>query len=266
MTWKNVLKIIAALMLFVLLQNICLIIIAALSGHLSDLATFINIYPEKMAMALIVSGCMTSLIIYKMGMVKWPQTFFWNGLNWQSALLGIMAALTAILASNMLGELLDLPDMMELQFESMAENFWGILALAIVGPVVEELLFREGIQGFLTRKGVRPWNAMLSSALLFGVIHMNPAQIPFAFIVGFCLSIIYHKTQSITLTSIIHILNNGSAVLQINLLDEKMKDAKIAELLGLDFIGMCIIITILSVASFFMFRYFWKNASLTSRN
>lgn len=259
MNWKIAFKILLALVVFALLQNVFLIIFALAYGNLTDLTAFISLNPGKMGMSLILSGCVTSFLVCKMGMARWPQAFCWNGLKWQYALLGIGASLTAIFASNMLSEMLELPDLMQSQFEGMAKNLWGILALAIVGPVVEEIVFREGIQGFLTRKGTAPWHAMLSSALLFGVIHMNPAQIPFAFLIGLCLSIIYHKTQSIALTSFIHILNNASAVAQMNLLGERFKDARIADILRFDAAGMWVAILFLSATSIMMFRLFWNS-------
>ena len=59
---------------------------------------------------------------------------------------------------------------------AMANNLWGILGIALVGPVVEELVFREGIQGTMERGGVKPWIAILVSALCFGLIHFNPGR------------------------------------------------------------------------------------------
>lgn len=265
MNWKNALKILIALVLFILMQNIWLFGIAATSGYLSDIMTFCHLYPEKMALALILSGGTTTLLIYMMGMIRCPETFYWNGLNWKYALLGIVASFTAIIASDMLSELMNLPDLMQVQFESMAESLWGILAIAVIGPIVEEILFREGIQGYMTRMGIAPWKAILMSSLLFGIIHMNPAQIPFAFLIGLCLSLIYQKTQSITLTSLIHILNNSLAAMQLNLLGERIKEFKIADILGLNTFGLCVTIIVLFSTSALLFRMFWKSETSLRR-
>ena len=49
-----------------------------------------------------------------------------------------------------------------------------------MAPLVEELLFRGAIEGHFLQTGKRPGMAILLSALIFGLIHVNPAQVPFA--------------------------------------------------------------------------------------
>jgi membrane protease YdiL (CAAX protease family) len=63
-------------------------------------------------------------------------------------------------------------------------GFWGpLLALVIVAPLTEELLFRGLIlHGFLSRYGVR--KAILTSAVLFGAFHLNPWQLLPATVIG----------------------------------------------------------------------------------
>ena len=89
----------------------------------------------------------------------------------------------------------------------------GILTICLVGPVVEELCFREGVMGGLLRNGVKPWKAILVSAVLFGLIHFNPVQIVGAGLMGIILGIIYYKTGNIILATALHVLNNSVATL-----------------------------------------------------
>lgn len=54
--------------------------------------------------------------------------------------------------SNYLNELADLPNNMQETFAMMMQHPLGIVAITIMAPIVEELLFRGAIQGHLLRK------------------------------------------------------------------------------------------------------------------
>lgn len=57
-----------------------------------------------------------------------------------------------------------------------------------------------------------PTKAILISALLFGVFHINPAQILPAFLIGILLAWTYYKTGSLIPCILMHILNNSLSV------------------------------------------------------
>lgn len=86
-----------------------------------------------------------------------------------------------------------------------------VIALAVVPAIFEELLFRKALIDFLSKYGKT--FALLASALLFGLIHMNLSQGLFAFIIGIIFGTIYLYTKDIKLTMLIHFLNNGYAAL-----------------------------------------------------
>jgi len=48
--------------------------------------------------------------------------------------------------------------------------------------------------------------------LIFGVFHLNPAQIIGACLIGFLLAWLYYKTRSLVACILIHIMNNGLSV------------------------------------------------------
>ena len=81
--------------------------------------------------------------------------------------------------------------------------------IAIVVPILEEVLFRGAIEGHLLRKGWSPKWAILVSALIFGIIHGNPAQIPFAFLIGLLFGWLYYRTGSLVPGIVGHIINNS---------------------------------------------------------
>lgn len=189
-------------------------------------------HPTLLALSIIVSGIISVAILWAIRLIK-SKTFNPFRIDWKRAPLGIAAAVSAVIAMDLLSEQINLPDLMELEFKELATNPWGILAIAIVGPIVEELVFREGIIRYLLRHGEHRKYAVLFSAVLFGLIHFNPAQVPFAVIMGVILGIIYVKSGSIIITSVIHILNNTAALIEMRLTDGTInEDHKFTEALG----------------------------------
>lgn len=105
-------------------------------------------------------------------------------------------------------EYLSLPDLIEGQLGAMVKNPLCILILSVLGPVTEEICFRYGVMGSLLESARwRRW-AIPVSALLFGVIHMNPPQIIAAFVLGLFLGWLYLRTRSLWLPIICHVVNN----------------------------------------------------------
>lgn len=86
-----------------------------------------------------------------------------------------------------------------------------ILVPVVIGPILEELIFRKLLIDRLRRFG--EWNAVLFSALAFGLFHMNLPQFCYAASVGLMLGYIYVKTGKILYTIIMHILLNGASSL-----------------------------------------------------
>lgn len=115
--------------------------------------------------------------------------------------------------TNYFSEIAGLPDNMKDVFEQMMNNPLGIISIVVMAPLVEELLFRGAIQGHLMRKWKMPYLGIVVSSLIFGVVHGNPAQIPFAFVVGMALGWMYYLTGSLIPGILMHFINNGSSVL-----------------------------------------------------
>lgn len=111
-----------------------------------------------------------------------------------------------------LSEALELPDLTTDSLGGIITSPVGALTIAIVGPLAEECFFRAGILGGLMRRGVKMWWAIGISALLFGLIHANPAQIPFAMCIGISLGYCYVRSGSILVPLVGHILNNSVVV------------------------------------------------------
>ena len=97
-------------------------------------------------------------------------------------------------------------------FSGLSRNVLGIFCLAVLTPLLEEVLFRGAIQGVLMRYFGRPWPAIIVSALVFGVFHWNPIQVVYATLLGIVLGWIYYRTGSLMSVIVGHVLNNTLAV------------------------------------------------------
>ena len=128
--------------------------------------------------------------------------------NWAVSVVFVYAA-TFVL--NVAIEQMGIPNTMEDTFIAMANNVFGLLSITLLAPILEELLFRGAIEGELLRRGYNPWTSILLSSFVFGVIPLNPAQIPFAFLIGIMFGWLYYRTGSLLPGIVGHILNNSVA-------------------------------------------------------
>ncbi len=104
----------------------------------------------------------------------------------------------------------DVTDMFEVNENSnILTKLILIVSLAITPAIFEELFFRKAIIDFTLPYGKK--FALVFSALLFGILHMNLSQGLFAFIMGLIMGAIYIYTGDLKLTILIHFLNNGYA-------------------------------------------------------
>lgn len=85
-----------------------------------------------------------------------------------------------------------------------------IIGGALIGPVCEEIIFRGVILEGLAKK-YDPTKALIFSALIFGLIHLQPLQVIAAFFAGLILGWIYLKTQSLWIVIALHVINNFAA-------------------------------------------------------
>ena len=132
--------------------------------------------------------------------------------NLSNNLLCLLLGIATIWLSLLVSDLTHwLPDLLEDKFDFILDSWAGIICVAVAAPVIEEIVFRGGITRALLKQ-YSPWKAILISAAFFGIFHINPAQIPSAFIAGIVFAWIYYKTDNIIPCCLIHILNNSLAV------------------------------------------------------
>jgi len=84
------------------------------------------------------------------------------------------------------------------------------VGICLVGPVVEELYFRGLLYHALRRWGVPI--AVVSSSILFSLVHGVPRAIPVLFVLGAAFALLAEKTNSIIPAAVLHALNNSLAM------------------------------------------------------
>jgi uncharacterized protein len=87
----------------------------------------------------------------------------------------------------------------------------SLIVIALMPAVFEELLFRGGIQQFLTQWWKSPWLAILITSLIFSAIHVSWYGFFVRAGLGAVLGYIFYKTGSIWLSVLLHFLNNAIA-------------------------------------------------------
>ena len=165
----------------------------------------------SVVITLLVADVLMAVILIQQGYLSdqklWhPTTVFCMG--WT-----LIAGISAIFISDAVASCTEfLPNWLESTFDQIENSWLGILAVAIVGPILEEMLFRGAVTSVLL-KAYSPTKAIIYSALIFGIFHINPAQVLNAFLLGLLLGWLFYKTRSLIPGILVHILNNGLSVL-----------------------------------------------------
>ena len=88
----------------------------------------------------------------------------------------------------------------------------ALLLVGVVPAICEEVTFRGVVLGGLRRSGSRVL-AMVGSALIFGLFHINPYHVVSAALIGLLLAYVALESGSIVPGMVIHLVNNGLQVL-----------------------------------------------------
>jgi len=85
------------------------------------------------------------------------------------------------------------------------------LAVVIVAPIGEEIVFRGFLQKFLEDYWEDITRAVLVTSLFFAMIHFNPFWTIQIYLLGVVLGFLAWKTKSVVPSIILHSINNGAA-------------------------------------------------------
>lgn len=84
---------------------------------------------------------------------------------------------------------------------------WVLLSVVVLGPIVEELVFRGLIYNYVDEIGSLS-ATFLVSGIAFGIWHGEPVQSVYTAWMGIVLALVYYRTNSILYPIFIHVLNN----------------------------------------------------------
>lgn len=173
-----------------------------------------NYATDGMAWGLLMSSLATMWHITHFGYFKFGKQPF-SQVKGNVMLFSVVLVFASMLVFNLIAQWAGLSNEMELQMRALSRNAVGVLAIAVAGPILEEMLFRGAIQGYLMRKYKNPWVGILVASFVFGLIHMNPIQVFYATMLGVVFGWIYYRTGSLMPVVIGHVLNNSLAAMMM---------------------------------------------------
>lgn len=190
--------------------------------------TVMNATGMIITMAVFSILTMAVFLLAKWSVVSrhWVRTRPWFVLFWC-----VLAALGAIIPSVWLQEHMpELPNVVEGEFDMIMKDRWGYFVVGLLAPLAEEMVFRGAVLRSLLQWKSNPWIGIVVSALLFAMIHMNPAQMPHAFLIGLLLGWMYWRTDSIVPGVVYHWVNNTVAYILYNIYPDP--DLTLVEMFG----------------------------------
>lgn len=138
-----------------------------------------------------------------------------------SPLSTLANAISMIFVDNAVNEIAG--DVLDVPFVVM------FLIMAVFGPFCEELVFRGAFfRGF--RKSGNIFGAIVMSAVLFAIMHMNFNQAAYAVLLGIMMALAAEATGSTVTSFIIHLIFNGQSVCLLYLSDKLVPDILMEEM------------------------------------
>jgi hypothetical protein len=206
-------KVVWYVLLFIVIQYVALALVYVgnilINGKDATLGT-----PQM----LLVQGIFAVICVALFLGFRWTPVsmHYWNTRPFSVIFWCIIAAVGTIAPSLWLQSVLDfLPDLAGEELLDFIQHRWGYLVVCILAPLAEEVIFRGAVLRTMLEhwEGNKRWTAIIISALLFGIAHMNPAQIPHAFLMGVLLGWIYERSRSLIPCVVLHCANNTIAYL-----------------------------------------------------
>lgn len=168
-----------------------------------------GIYTWAMSAGLFLSALAMLLFLYLIRGYRIKLSLF-NSMPSKSLLYSTLLVFSSMFALNIFVQWFGLEDKLSGELEGIAHNVLGVITISLIAPLLEEVLFRGAIQGYMMRR-YSPWVAIVSAALVFGIFHFNPVQTLYATLIGIVFGWIYYRTGSLLSVIVGHVLNNSIA-------------------------------------------------------
>ena len=167
---------------------------------------------------LLVQGIFAVICVALFLGLRWTPVSmnYWNTQPFSVIICCIISSVGTIAPSMWLQSALDfLPDLAGEELLDFIRHRWGYLVVCILAPLAEEVIFRGAVLRTMLEhwEGNKRWTAITISALLFALAHMNPAQMPHAFLLGLLIGWLYERSRSLIPCVVLHCANNTIAYL-----------------------------------------------------
>lgn len=227
---KGILDVVLYIILFIVIQMIVMYAgagIWAAVKHVGYMATVQDMATGGNAILLALTSVFSNVITLALFLrIKWtPVTRdYLLSKPWLQLLWVALFTLGAIIPLTFLYEQLgiEMDDSAERLFASLMKEPWGYVAVGILAPLVEEIVFRGAILRTLLDMMSKKnhWVAIMISAAIFGVVHGNMAQFVNALLMGLILGWMYYRTKSLVPGILLHWVNNTVAFILANILPQ----------------------------------------------
>lgn len=222
---RELLNIVAYLMAFLLIQIAAELVVGKL-------------FTGSEGISLVISTTAASVLtILLFALSRWSpfSRDYVRSRPWVTLVWVLLLAIGTIIPSMWLLEVLGVEMSEEFQqmFEQIMKEPWGYLALGILAPVAEEMVFRGAVLRSLLHIFDRRWHwvPIVISALLFGAAHGNLPQFVHASLLGLLLGWMYYRTDSIVPGIVLHWVNNTVSYVASNLFPQ-FADARLVDIFG----------------------------------
>lgn len=162
-----------------------------------------------------VVGCFAIFRTAKWIIRKSAGDMYFTHMKWEppkNYIFSSVATIGAVIGLNLLFSLTGFASQSEtytaVANQQYAANFFvGLLCYGLITPVMEEMLFRGVIYGFIRRFFNAKW-ALFGSALFFSMYHMNSVQGLYALLMGLLIGYLYEYFGEFKMPVLVHILSN----------------------------------------------------------
>ena len=227
---KGIMDVVLYIILFIVIQMIVMYAgagIWAAVKHMGYMATVQDMAMGGNAILLALTSVFSNVITLALFLrIKWtPVTRdYLLSKPWLQLLWVALFTLGAIIPLTFLYEQLgiEMDDSAERLFASLMKEPWGYVAVGILAPLAEEIVFRGAILRTLLDMMSKKnhWVAIMISAAIFGVAHGNMAQFVNALLMGLILGWMYYRTKSLVPGILLHWVNNTVAFILANILPQ----------------------------------------------
>lgn len=116
-----------------------------------------------------------------------------------------------------------------LHIQSLPGLLLSVTLIAALPALFEELFFRGGLQGFLTRWVKKPWVAILLTSIIFSAIHLSWYGFFPRVMLGVVLGVVYYATGNLWYCILMHFVNNAVAVVYFYTMHQQGKEIDLSQ-------------------------------------